>query len=257
MSNRSLNYRFMAITPEDYYGTTQSRPMSSTSASLAGGRRFNHVPARFRTQSGALNRVHINAIKRSKNNENNDNKKKNKLSDVTKAANTRLVPRKATPTPSRNVRDRMKHPRLVGADVYVARISNCGPAPMRRDSAANMSASVVREEQRRESISSSTSAESLHDELTCSKGFLAAPPTSRKNAESENVSLRRALESRPCYRCVSYMHLVGIKRVFWTNTNGDWEGAKVRDLIDLMDRGEHSDGIDNALERVFVTKHGC
>lgn len=51
------------------------------------------------------------------------------------------------------------------------------------------------------------------------------------------------------------MHLVGIKRVFWTNTNGDWEGAKVRDLIDLMDRGEHSDGIDNALERVFVTKH--
>jgi hypothetical protein len=51
------------------------------------------------------------------------------------------------------------------------------------------------------------------------------------------------------------MHSVGIKRVFWTNTNGNWEGAKVRDLIDLMDRGGHGDGADDALDRVFVTKH--
>ena len=31
------------------------------------------------------------------------------------------------------------------------------------------------------------------------------------------------------------MHTVGIKRVFWTNNNGEWEGAKVRDLMDTLD----------------------
>jgi hypothetical protein len=47
------------------------------------------------------------------------------------------------------------------------------------------------------------------------------------------------------------MHSVGIKRVFWTNNDGNWEGAKIRDLVELMSRAGNGD----ALNRVFVTKH--
>jgi hypothetical protein len=31
------------------------------------------------------------------------------------------------------------------------------------------------------------------------------------------------------------MHAIGIKRVFWTIASGEWEGAKVRDLIDTLE----------------------
>lgn len=64
------------------------------------------------------------------------------------------------------------------------------------------------------------------------------------------------------------MHSVGIRRVFWTNGNGGWDGAKVRDLVDALDRsmspagdgdeaGERGEGgmggpVGNGL---FITKH--
>jgi len=59
------------------------------------------------------------------------------------------------------------------------------------------------------------------------------------------------------------MHSVGIRRAFWTTEQGEWEGGKVRDLIDAMDgsmaRGADEKGggagggpMDNGL---FVTKH--
>jgi hypothetical protein len=59
------------------------------------------------------------------------------------------------------------------------------------------------------------------------------------------------------------MHSVGIKRVFWTNADGTWEGAKVRDLVDAMEGsvGGGGGGICNGVETgqeergVFVTKH--
>ena len=53
------------------------------------------------------------------------------------------------------------------------------------------------------------------------------------------------------------MHSAGIKRVFWTNNQGEWEGAKVRDLVDALEGkvgdgdGERGKGVDE----VFVTKH--
>lgn len=61
------------------------------------------------------------------------------------------------------------------------------------------------------------------------------------------------------------MHAVGIKRVFWTNDGGEWEGGKVRDLVDALDCSMQSTG-DGAAEGggagggpmgngVFVTKH--
>lgn len=58
------------------------------------------------------------------------------------------------------------------------------------------------------------------------------------------------------------MHAVGIKRVFWTNSRGAWEGAKVRGLVDALEGGR-GDGKNNGsgtamkaeTEGLFVTKH--
>jgi len=59
------------------------------------------------------------------------------------------------------------------------------------------------------------------------------------------------------------MHAVGIRRVFWTTQDGEWEMAKVRDLVDALEVGidgeDNSDGegIGTGQESkgVFVTKH--
>ena len=59
------------------------------------------------------------------------------------------------------------------------------------------------------------------------------------------------------------MHSVGIKRVFWTNDAGEWEGAKVRELVDALDcsggsgkDGEGEGGKGGPMGNgVFVTKH--
>jgi hypothetical protein len=53
------------------------------------------------------------------------------------------------------------------------------------------------------------------------------------------------------------MASAGIKRVFWTNDKGDWEGAKVRDLVDALDNmgSQQPGGISATLSSVFVTKH--
>jgi len=57
------------------------------------------------------------------------------------------------------------------------------------------------------------------------------------------------------------MHAVGIKRVFWSNAIGGWDGAKVRDLVDALElNGETDTNGDGAEDEkktlpVFVTKH--
>ena len=61
------------------------------------------------------------------------------------------------------------------------------------------------------------------------------------------------------------MKQAGIRRVFWTNVEGEWEGGKVRDLADALDVLEDNEEVDNKEKRVsnqapgrssmFVTKH--
>jgi len=52
------------------------------------------------------------------------------------------------------------------------------------------------------------------------------------------------------------MHSVGIKRVFWTNAAGEWEGAKVRELVEALENGGGLPGKDDGGDMgVFVTKH--
>lgn len=53
------------------------------------------------------------------------------------------------------------------------------------------------------------------------------------------------------------MHAVGIKRVFWTNDDGEWEGGKVAKFIDALDgEGDGAEcGGGPMGNGVFVTKH--
>jgi len=59
------------------------------------------------------------------------------------------------------------------------------------------------------------------------------------------------------------MNSVGIRRVFWTNDKGEWEGGKVRDLFDALN-GSSASGDEEVGRKsmggplgngVFVTKH--
>ncbi|KAK8184455.1 hypothetical protein BC567DRAFT_218433 [Phyllosticta citribraziliensis] len=161
----------------------------------------------------------------------------------------------------------MKHPKLVGADLYVTRLGHSGEGIPRRSRESSQKqgncSDVISNEDgvasdSSKSHSSVVSTGSLHDELTT---LLKAPPRlARSNDLADdrshpNCTIRA---SRPCYRCLSFMHNVGIKRVFWTNDEGSWEGAKVRCLIDELE-GENFGAIGEGggLEggAVYVTKH--
>ena len=171
-----------------------------------------------------------------------------------------LVPKGRNVGTTPGVTERMKHPKLVGADVYVARLANDGPAPASReqrrvhDPPSDGTVDTAGPDTLTTTSAVSASTGSLHDELI-TKTSKSKPLTS----VSEDVKRPPTpAESRPCYRCVAYMHSVGIKRVFWTTNEGRWEGAKVRDLIDQLDSTMRSD-TDTTLGRpamgLFVTKH--
>ncbi|KAF2745074.1 hypothetical protein M011DRAFT_527865 [Sporormia fimetaria CBS 119925] len=145
----------------------------------------------------------------------------------------RLLP---TNKPKHSLTSRHKHPRLHGADLYVARLGyhTCSRSPHLHSTLSTPT-----------SKSSTTFPTSirrptgcLHDELSCSRTPLPSLPHSPPILPLQQANTTRAppvLASRPCYRCVAYMASVGIKRVFWTMETGAWEGAKVRDLMDAMD----------------------
>lgn len=140
-----------------------------------------------------------------------------------------------------DVRDRIKSRKLVGADVYVVRLEKASEKTHDRGESHDVGCVVPPPRAR------SPSPGSLHDELKYNN------PVAVPAAQESSGTTLRATSSRPCYRCVAYMHNAGIKRVFWTNGEGKWEGAKVRDLIDLLKgSGSSKDGSGMG---IFVTKH--
>ncbi|RYP11909.1 hypothetical protein DL765_007552 [Monosporascus sp. GIB2] len=159
--------------------------------------------------------------------------------------------------------DRMKNPRLTGADIYIARLG----APVRKSETHQGKSGEIAFQQETSpevdacvsptlSATSTTSSGSLHEELRCKDHKLTGPKTS--NTVHPVFDRRQVRDSRPCYRCVSYMHSAGVRRCFWTNHEGRWESAKVRDLFDQLagagscdGKGGDSDGLGS----VFVTKH--
>jgi hypothetical protein len=176
-----------------------------------------------------------------------------------------LLPQGETGKGRAEINDRKKHPRLAGADLYVTRLGwNARPNPKQKcvksSNRAVTPASSSESERGPPSLSSSTSSTctlgttgSLYDELRNH-----TPRTPSPVAESAPTIPREAIHaSRPCYRCVSYMYAVGIKRVFWTNDAGEWEGGKVGKFVDALDgEGDGAEcGGGPMGNGVFVTKH--
>ena len=163
---------------------------------------------------------------------------------------TTLIPTGQTGERSRSVKDRKRNPRLNGADIYIARLG------YKRDDASSPSVvcSGPGHDSPEEPPSPRCKIRSLHDELTYSQ---AKPKTPDVRVTQPQAKQPTALASRPCYRCISYMASVGIRRAFWTTRDGMWESAKVGDLMDSLNNmapGKPAD-IDTALNSVFVTKH--
>ena len=192
---------------------------------------------------------------------------------------TLLLPKGHGCGASNNTDDRRKSPRLKGADLYVARLGWCGdPATKPKQPKSSPALlSVAKAEHGLESTttsdsedelrrtdsspntsSSGTSSGSLHDELINRE----SSPSHIKASNTDDIQdTSNVRASRPCYRCISYMHSVGIKRVFWTNDAGEWEGSKIRDLVDALDNSMESVGATGspgavlAGKGIFVTKH--
>nr|OQO26736.1 hypothetical protein B0A51_07715 [Rachicladosporium sp. CCFEE 5018] len=194
-----------------------------------------------------------------------DYKRSGKMRNEGLQAQHILMPAGQTAKSKSNANDRKKHPRLNGADLYVTRLGrhqryqpretkvsallpvavpdlatdNDTPPLSRVPSTSSSSASLA------------STTGSLHDELTHS--FTSASPA-LKLSSAPDTDIRNCIRaSRPCYRCISYMHAVGIRRVFWTNDAGEWEGGKVAKLMAALEGdGRAEDGVEGGM---FVTKH--
>ncbi|KAI9877766.1 MAG: hypothetical protein M1830_002896 [Pleopsidium flavum] len=198
-----------------------------------------------------------------------------------KIAQTILLPQGRTGSRSRSVIERTQDQRLKGADLYVARLGwkKDSPPPdatsktktqnnLNLTTGTSPSTTPANSAPLPASPPPPTSTGSLHEELklpppTLSSPAPPKPPTTTTTTTTTNTShpLASISSSRPCYRCIAYMHSVGIKRVFWTNSQGEWDGGKVRDLVDALESGgpsAESDGCGTkgvAGNGVFVTKH--
>ncbi|MCJ1244754.1 hypothetical protein MMC30_001954 [Trapelia coarctata] len=177
-----------------------------------------------------------------------------------KTSPTILVPRARTMNKAQSVTDRMKDGRLRGADIYVARLGWKKQETLEHlPTTSNTVQSLPSDKARNLPLpDTEVSTGSLHEKL---KFTTASTPTVRQLPVGGKPSVSA---SRPCYRCICYMHTVGIKRVFWTNNKGEWEGGKVRDMMDALDLGGPPRDGKSQMEGptggaagngVFVTKH--
>ena len=105
-------------------------------------------------------------------------------------------------TRTHTISDHIKDSRLLDSDLYVTRLSwQKQPPTLSSPLAAPIADS---------SSTSPFSSSSLHDKLRLASPKI--PSTTPQIADRAT-----ATQSRPCYRCIYYMHSAGIKRVFWKN----------------------------------------
>ena len=177
-----------------------------------------------------------------------------------------VVPQSRIVTKSHQVAERMKDFRLKGADLYVARLAKAGKAnhydcgcqyetksPKAKPGSGNVEDGDPQPEDPGLIPKTKHPTGSLHDELRFPTPSEKPKSAGKPPAKGHHLT---ATHSRPCYRCISYMHSAGIKRVFWTNTKGEWEGGKVRELVDALEAPmpPKSDGPLGATGAVYVTK---
>ncbi|OTB01440.1 hypothetical protein M426DRAFT_14465 [Hypoxylon sp. CI-4A] len=247
---------------------------------------LNKVPARPRQPSGISNSTHINAVQHHQTSPPDDHydhhPRHQKESGKSYGATEKWLKRSGRSSNSKvhedhkpidgllshNPKNRTKHPKLRGADVYVCRLGNKQRCPGKRSDeekevrvGAKQQADPVGDSLLVVPLSPTKgpiASGSLHDELLC-KESKPAPDQSLENNSSEAcIDRGNILDSRPCYRCVLYMYSAGIRRVIWTNNEGKWESAKVRDLFDQISGTNLCDGHNankGSLGGVYVTKH--
>lgn len=151
-----------------------------------------------------------------------------------------------------SVAARTKDFRLKGSDLYVARLGSRDTTPTKSKPQYDRTPIPPPSPPTQKNEPSS-----LYDELSPLSRSTSSSKTCSTPIEELKPEIR---ESRPCYRCVAAMHSVGIKRVFWTTQDGEWAGAKVRDLVEALEMGLEGDseggiGTGQKNKGVFVTKH--
>jgi hypothetical protein len=162
-----------------------------------------------------------------------------------------LITKNKTTASKPNIAARTKDLRLKGSDLYVARLGSWSLTPPLLPQSKYQRPIPDRP---LPTPSPKSERSSLYDELS----WLSRTPSPPAIPNTKQPVARQPeiRASRPCYRCVSAMHAVGIKRVFWTNTDGEWEGAKIRELVEALEMGEGEPGHDDGGDKgIFVTKH--
>ncbi|KAK0528245.1 hypothetical protein OC842_004609 [Tilletia horrida] len=110
-------------------------------------------------------------------------------------------------------------PRLRGADMYVVRLLQDAE-------------SKARARAKRRALTSGTSAANRNGSNGTTGGSGGSVHwTDEEFAGAIAGREPKYADSRPCWRCLKWMEWAGIKRVFWTDENGVWEGAKVVQLL--------------------------
>ena len=173
-----------------------------------------------------------------------------KLSVIPPKPEQILITKDRSTTAKPTLAARTKDLRLKGSDLYVARLGSCTPAPKARKPRAT----PTKAPELPPPPPAQSPPKSCYDELS---PVSRAPSPGRSQAAAAADERPEIRASRPCYRCVAAMHAVGIKRVFWTNAEGRWEGAKVRELVEALEGGGGVEGVENAGEEkgIFVTTH--
>ncbi len=183
-----------------------------------------------------------------------------------------LLPQSHAGSQSSNLSQRIQDSRLKGADLYVARLcwkqAPISPGAIVDDQSLATTTDDGLAERSPSLLTTATPTGSLHEELRKPISPTTAV-TAKSDFHSASGCVPSVSSSRPCYRCISYMHSAGIKRVFWTNSKGQWEGSKVRDLVDALEQSSSLSDLGNddrcgggvggsggpAGNGVFVTKH--
>lgn len=156
-----------------------------------------------------------------------------------------------------SAKERMKLPQLRGADLYVARLGRmeaCGKNARghlkhasRQITASSPNSNHPKSEA---TMVQDTASGSLHDELI--NPYPRTRESKTTKSKVPHIVPPHAVDSRPCYRCVEYMHSCGIARVFWTDQNGQWKRAKVQDMVMALRQADGQCGSDPS---IFITKH--
>ncbi|PWN53340.1 hypothetical protein IE53DRAFT_377410 [Violaceomyces palustris] len=132
--------------------------------------------------------------------------------------------------------DEMSDSRLRGADLYVVRLM--------QDTESKAKAKEQRKAQRAAAAARGGASSAGQHQVNHHERRAAAD-----GRKEQQESSPRYADSRPCWRCLEWMSWAGIKRVYWTNVNGDWEGGKVSILLD----GEEADS--DGYVRVHMTQY--